>query len=143
MKTKVLNAALPLLLIVLASSLLHANSLKSNRLTKYPGPGALEFSISIPQSLQSQIVRQDFENESIFNFKNEKGKPAFLFSITKVTSEQWMQIHQQVNYYKILENKDGYITFVQITDQSRIKGDNAGFQQALQQVNSMIESIQL
>jgi len=140
MKTKVLNAAFSLLLIILCSPLLKANSAKSFH---FPGPGALQFTISIPQSLQAQIVRQDFENESIFNFKNEKGKPAFLFSVTKVSSDQWLQIHQQVSYYKILQNKDGYITFVQITDQSKIKGDNAGFQQALQQMNSMIESIQL
>lgn len=104
----------------------------------------LNLTVTIPDALQSQITRQDFENESIFSFKNGNNEPAFLFSITKVTDRQWATVKGQIKKYLIIENKDGFITFVQRTDQPKIKGSaNAQYHQVLQQVDAMITTIQL
>jgi hypothetical protein len=64
--------------------------------------------------------------------------------ITKVSYEQWEQLKGQLKDYKILENKDDFITFMQKTDVTKIKGAaNAQYQQVMQQVDGMIATIQL
>jgi len=106
-------------------------------------PPHLNLSITIPDGLQSQIVRQDFENEAIFSLK-DGNTPAFLFSITKVSYEQWEQLKSQIKDYTILENKDGFITFIQKTDVKKIKGAaDSQYQQVMLQVDGMIGTIQL
>jgi len=106
-------------------------------------PPHLNLSIIIPDALQSQIVRQDFENEAIFSLKNGDNT-TFLFSITKVTGDQWMQLKDQVKDYTIIENKDGFITFVQKTEVKKIKGTaDAQYQQTMPQVDGMIATIHL
>src|SRR6266480_2896686 len=52
-------------------------------------PPHLNVSVTIPEAWQSQIVRQDFENESVFSLKNGNNAPAFLFSVTRITGDQW------------------------------------------------------
>ena len=104
----------------------------------------LSLKISLPQSWQSVVEKQDFGNEVLFNFKNGNAKPVFLFSITKVSGDQWIALQGQVRGATILENKDGYITFLQMTNQSKIKGaDNDLFQQVVEQLNAVISSIQI
>ena len=107
-------------------------------------PPHLSLSISIPDVLQSQIVRQDFENESIFSLKDGNGSPAFLFSVTRVTGDQWMQLKDQLKDYTIIENKDEYITFVQKTDVKKLKGAaNDEYQSVMPQVDGIIATIHL
>jgi hypothetical protein len=107
-------------------------------------PPHLTLSISIPAAWQSQIVRQDFENESIFSLKTDEKTPAFLFSVTKVTDEQWMTIKNQVKNYSIIENKDGFITFIEKTDAQKIKGNgDMQYQQVLPQIDGIISTIHL
>ena len=102
----------------------------------------LNVSISIPVAIQSQIIRQDFENETIFSFMNEDDVPVFLFSINKVTGAQWMQLKDQVKHYTIIENKDEVITFVQRTDVKTIKGPaNYQYQNMMVQVDGMVASL--
>ena len=107
-------------------------------------PSSLNFSIAIPESLQSQIVRQDYENESIFSMNTGGKKTAFLFSVTKVTTDQWNTIKEQIGTYTILENKDGYITFLQKTKEKSIRGSgDAQYQQMLHQLDGIIATIHL
>lgn len=102
----------------------------------------LLFSISIPESWQSSIVRQDFENQSIFSLKNGSDKPVFLFSVSKATGDQWQMIHNQLKNVTILENKDGYILYVERNTQTHIKGNaDAQYQQILSQLNTILQSI--
>ena len=102
----------------------------------------LNVSINIPAAFQSQIVRQDFENESIFSFRNEDNSTVFLFSISKVTGAQWMQLKDQVKDYTIIENKDEVITFLQRTDVKNVKGPaNDQYQNMMWQVDGMIASL--
>jgi len=143
MKTKFAFAATSLLFLF--TSLISLTSVQAmNRDAIGISPEVLRFSISIPETMKPEIVRQDFENQSIFSFKNESGKAAFLFSVNQVTAQQWISIKEDVKNYTILENKDGLITFVQKTDQSSIKGkNNVEYQQVLQQLDPIIASIKL
>ena len=144
MKTNVIYAASMLLVILFTSLLSQASTQHSNRSITGTPTSQLQFSLSIPEAMQSQIIRQDFENQSIFSFKNEGGKNAFLFSLNKVTTEQWMTIKSNVKNYTILENKDGFISFIEKTDQANIKGkNNAAYQQVYGQLDAIISSIKM
>ena len=106
-------------------------------------PDPMIFSVSIPADLQSSLVRQDFENESIFSFKNGNDAPLFLFSVTRVTDSQWLTLSQQVKNATVIKNDEGYIYFIQKTDQVKIKGTaNTEYQRALNQLDLLIAGIQ-
>jgi hypothetical protein len=142
MKNKIQNSVRVLIILFAASFSVNAKA------PFLPGPTGnsvathLNISMTIPDALQSQIVRQDFENESIFSLKNGNNPPVFLFSVTKVTGHQWMQIKDQVKDYTILENKDELITFVQRTDMRKINAaTNNQFQILMPQVDGMIAGL--
>jgi len=144
MKTNFAYAAPMLVLLLFASLISQGNAQMSTHSIDGTPTSQLQFSVSIPEAMQPEIVRQDFENQSIFSFKNEGGKTAFLFSLNKVTADQWVAIKSNVKNYTILENKDGYITFVEKTDQPSIKGkNNASYQQVYGQMDAIISSIKL
>src|SRR5215471_12672469 len=84
--------------------------------------GKLSFAISIPDSWQSFLQRSDYGNETVFNFITPDDDPVFLFSVTKVTDEQWNQLQATIQNYEIISNENGYITFVQRTPLTNIKG---------------------
>jgi hypothetical protein len=143
MKTKFAFAA-TLLLFLFTSLTSVTNTQAMNRAVSGLAPEVLRFSISIPETIQPEIVRQDFENQSIFSFKNESGKTAFLFSVNQVTDQQWLAIKENMKNYTILENKDGLITFIQKTEQASIKGkSNSDYQLILQQLDAIIASVKL
>ena len=106
-------------------------------------PPHLSMSVNIPDALQQQIARQDFENEAIFSFKNGKDA-SFLFSVTKVSSDQWLQLKDQLKNYTVIENSGDYITFVQKTDVKKLKGSaDAQYQQVMLQLDGIISTIHL
>lgn len=131
-------------MLLLLNIILYCNvAAAKDQLSDSQEPPKLNCAVNIPGCLKSHIIRQDFENESIFSLDNGN-KPAFLFSVTKVSGEQWITLKGQLNEYSIIENRDGFITFVQKTNVSGLKGDHASeYQDALQQVDGMIRSIQL
>ena len=107
-------------------------------------PSYQNISLTIPDALQSQIVRQDFENESIFSLKDGNNSPVFLFSVTQVTGHQWMQIKDQLKHYTIIENIDELITFVQKTDVTKFKTTaNEIYKSLTPQVDGMIATVHL
>lgn len=143
MKNLFLNSARALLFLIISFTAVNAQAAPPHP-SDSNVPPHLNLSVTIPEAWQSQIVRQDFENESVFSLKNENNAPVFLFSVTRVTGDQWMIVKDQVGSYTILENKDNYITFVQKTDVRKIKGTaDAEYQQVLQQVDGMIATIHL
>ena len=100
------------------------------------------FSISLPTDLQPSVVRQDFENESIFSFKNGN-TTAFLFSVTRVTGQQWLTLSHQVKNAMVVRNDGDYVYFVQKTDQIKIKGSaNDEYLRALNELDAIIAGIQ-
>jgi len=144
MKTNVALAATLLLFSLFGSLTTQATTHKSVFAISKSTTAILQFSISIPEAMQSEITRTDYENQSIFSFKNEGGKSAFLFSVNKVTAEQWMSIKSDVKNYTILQNQNGYITFIEKTQQASIKGkSNAAYQQVYQQLDAIISSIKM
>ena len=144
MKNLFLISARALLISLVTLTSINAQAAMPPHLSDGNVPPHLSLSVTIPETWQSQIVRQDFENESVFSLKNGNNTPVFLFSVTKVTGDQWMTVKDQVKDYAIIENKDNFITFVQKTDVRKIKGTaDAQYQQALQQVDGMIATIHL
>jgi len=144
MKNKIQNSVCVLMFLIAASFSVNAKA------PLLPNPAGnsvathLNISITVPDALQSQIVRQDFENESIFSLKDGNNPPVFLFSVTKVTGHQWMQIKDQVKDYTILENKGELITFVQRTDVRKINSStSAQFQILMPQVDQIISTVRL
>jgi hypothetical protein len=102
------------------------------------------FVVTIPASFQSQIIREDYDNQSIFSLKTESKTSVFLFSVTRVTGDQWMKIKDQVKNHTIVENKNGYITFAEKTTTREIKGTgNTRYQEVLREMDNMISSIQV
>ena len=144
MKNLFLNSAKALLILLVTLTAVNAQAAIPPRPSDSNVPPHLNLSVTIPDAWQSQIVRQDFENESVFSFKNGDNAPAFLFSVTRVTGDQWMTVKDQIKDYTILENKDNFITFVQKSDVWKIKGTaNAQYQQVMHQVDGIISTIHL
>src|SRR6185295_18381861 len=99
---------------------------------------------TIPANWETQLVRVDYENESIFSLKTGSGAPAFLFSVTKVTDAQWWEVKDQLKKYTIVENKDGFITFVQKTDLKKMKElPDVQYRQVLGSLDVVVGSIRL
>jgi len=144
MKNVFLKSARALLFSLVTITAIHAQAALPPHPSDSNVPPHLNLSVTIPAAWQSQIVRQDFENESVCSLKNGNNTPVFLFSVTRVTGDQWMTIKDQMKNYTIIENKDNFITFVQKTDVRKIKGTgDAQYQQVLQQVDGMIATIRL
>ena len=142
MKNAIQKSACALMFLLAVSISVTAQPLLGSEGTSRIHLSNVNISISIPVAFQSQIVRQDFENESIFSFRNEDNSPVYLFSISKVTGAQWMQLKDQVKDYTIIENKDEVITFAQRTDVTKIKSPaNDQYQSMIAQVNGMIASL--
>jgi hypothetical protein len=143
MKSTFLKSAGTFMLSLLTFTVFHAQAATMARPSGDKAP-PLNLSVNIPATWQSQIVRVDYENESIFSLKAGDKAPAFLFSVTKVSGDQWMTIKEQIKGYSILENKDGYITFLQKTDAKKIKGAaDAQYQEVLGQLDAIVGSIQV
>ena|SRR6185295_16284565 len=144
MKNLFLNSARVLLIWIVTITAINAQAAILPHSSDSSVPPHLNLTVVIPEAWQSQIAREDFENESVFSLKNGNNTPVFLFSVTRVTGDQWMTIKDQMKNYTIIENKDNFITFVQKTDVRKIKGTgDAQYQQVLQQVDGMIATIRL
>jgi hypothetical protein len=142
MKTAIKNSVRALIFSLVTATFVNAQA-AIPRPSDNNVPPHLNLSITIPDALQSQIVRQDFENEAIFSLKNGNAS-SFLFSVTKVSYDQWEQLKNQLKDYTVLENKDGFITYTQKTDVKKIKGTaDVQYQQAMQQVDGIISTIKL
>src|SRR5271154_5144437 len=72
-----------------------------------PDSGKLSFAVTIPDSWQSFIERTDYGNETIFSFIAPDDDPVFLFSVTKVSDDQWEQLQGQLHNYDVIQNENG------------------------------------
>ena len=125
---------------LLAFFVLSNTSLKAD--PNHPDP--IMFSIIIPDGWQSYIVRQDYENQTIFSLRNGNESPVFLFSVSKVTYKQWLAVHRQLSNVMVAENKDGYVVYIEKTTEAKIKGAAAvQYQQLLPQLSNIIQSIEV
>ena len=142
MKNTIQKSVYVLMLSLAVSISVNARPLPGLEFTSRIFLSNLNLSVNVPAALQSQIVRQDFENESIFSFKNEDNSTVFLFSISKVSGAQWLQLKNQVENYTIVENKDEVITFVQRTELKTLKGPAKDkCRSMMAQVDGMIASV--
>jgi hypothetical protein len=104
--------------------------------------GKLSFAVAIPDSWNSFVQRTDYGNQTIFSFATPDDDPVFLFSVTKVTDEQWNQLQGQLEHYDVIKNENGYITYVQRTALTDIKGvDDHQFHSMSLMLDAVINSI--
>jgi len=130
-----------LTIAMMAIILFQSGASAHNRMVQ---PNPFPVYVTIPEAWKSMIARQDYENESIFSFKTGNEKSVFLFSVTKVTDEQWFTLKSQLTDATVIANENGYIIFVQKTAQQKIKGaSNDQYQQVLLELDNMIKSIKI
>ena len=104
----------------------------------------VQFSISIPASLNSSIEREETETAVNFNFKKADGTTSFLFSVNKISTDDWMNVKAQIANAKVLDNKNGMIYFLMVTDKQKVKGaDNEKYSQVMNGLNDLIASIKI
>ena len=104
----------------------------------------VQFSISIPEPLNSSIEREETETAVNFNFKKADGTTSFLFSVNKISSDDWMNVKAQLANAKVLDNKNGKIYFLMVTDKQKVKGaDNEKYSQVMNGLNDLIASIKI
>jgi hypothetical protein len=108
------------------------------------GADPMIFSVNVPEEWSATVVREDFENQSIFNFKGGSSQPVFLFSVARITEAQWLQLHGQLKNAQVLQNEGGFVYYIQKTEVSHIKGSaNAEYQRVIAQLDQVIRTVQL
>lgn len=104
----------------------------------------VQFSIAIPETLSTSIVREETETAVNFNFKKEDGTTSFLFSVNKIAAADWMNLQSQIANAKVLDNKNGMIYFLMVTEKQKMKGaDSEKYNQVMQNMNAFIASIKI
>ncbi|MEO6167653.1 MAG: hypothetical protein ABIO46_07070 [Chitinophagales bacterium] len=143
--TRLLSIAILILLITFnfmnAQSKSSVNSI-AEIVSQLPEPASVQFIISIPAEYSSTIIRENVENGSYFWFKKSDGSKQFLFQVNKISEGQWIGIKGQLNNPVILDHKNGSVYYVQVTDKSRIKGNDAVlYEQVYGRIRQMIGTI--
>ncbi len=104
----------------------------------------VQFSIAIPEALGISIVREETETAVNFNFKKADGTNSFLFSVNKMAATDWLNLQSQLVNAKVLDNKNGIIYFLMVTDKQKMKGaDCEKYSSVMQNLNALIASIKI
>ena len=135
-----LSSLFLLFTVLIFSSQVNANSFVKPVVTS----STVQFSITIPESFSSSIIREETETVVNFNFKKADGTTSFLFSVNKIATADWMNVQAQLVNAKVLDNKNGMIYFLMVTDKQKMKGaDSEKYNQVMQNMNSLIASIKI
>lgn len=105
---------------------------------------SLQFSISIPQEWSSNIVRAETENAVTFNFKKTDGTTVFLLSVNKLSADDFLNVKDDLQNVKVIEQKNGLVYFAMETSKNSIKGsDSANFAKVFSHLDEMLNSIKI
>jgi len=105
-------------------------------------PGVGQYTVSIPASIESRLVNEAAENTVIYKFKKADGSLQFLFSINKVSYEQWTLVRSQIPEAKLLGQKDGTIYYAELTTRKSMKdADKQAYAEAVGQLDAIVQSI--
>lgn len=144
MKNKILLSASATLIILVAMFFSSVVSAKSFSTMPVFTNSTVQFSISIPDQFSSFIVREENENTVNFSFKDKAGKTAFLFSVNKISVNDWFTLKEQLSNYQVLENRNGVIYFVLTTSQQKIRSaDGDSYSQVVTHLGDWISSIKI
>jgi hypothetical protein len=103
---------------------------------------AVGFLISIPDELQSRVVRENGTDAVRYHFLKADGGTIFLFQVSKISEYQWLQIKNQLDRPLILEHQNGFIYYAIVSRQYRLKGvDRAEYEKVHNQVYAIVNSI--
>ena len=144
MLNKFFKSAIHSLILLFVALVSPNNSIASSIVNPFVTNVTVQFSISIPETLNSAIVREETETAVNFNFKKADGTTSFLFSVNKIPANDWMKVQAQLSDAKVLDNKAGMIYFLMITDKQKMKGaDSEKYSQVMNSLNDLISSIKI
>ena len=105
---------------------------------------ALNLTINMPDAWQGKVKVTETDQSVSFSYTNTGGSPIFLYSVTKVNEQTWLNIKDQLQNVHVVANKNGVVYFVQLTDKTSIKGANAAeFKTIVDQLNDVMHSVQI
>ncbi len=85
----------------------------------------LNVDISMPGDWRDKVSTKEDNQSVTVSYNNPGGQPVFLYSLTKIAEQAWMNIKDGLSETHVVAHKDGQIYFVQLTDKTSIKGANA------------------
>ena len=105
-------------------------------------PGIGSYTIAVPDEVESHIVKEEADNAVYYKFKKADGSTAFLFSIQRVSYEQWSVVREQLHNIKLLGQHDNRIYFAQRTERTSMRGpDKEQYDMVMNQLDEIIKSI--
>jgi len=139
MKTKKLTLLVALLIGFLCS--VRAGSMGDSGNYVYTNQN-LHVQITMPADWQEKMKVTETDQVITFSYINPGGQPVFLYSVTKISEQNWMAIKDQLTNVHIVAEKDGTVYFVELTDKTSIKSANAKeFKAIVDQLDEIWHSI--
>lgn len=102
----------------------------------------LNFQLTISIELKTKLIIEETENSVIFKYDNPNYQnDVYLFSINKVNEKIWMQVQENIYNGVVLNNKDGFITYSEITRENTLRGKNKDeFEKLLGSINEIVKT---
>jgi hypothetical protein len=104
----------------------------------------LNVQITMPGEWQDKVRAIETDQSVTFSYTNPGGQPVFLYSITKIPEQTWMNIKEQLINVHVITEKNGTVYFVETTDKTSIKGNNAKeFKSIVNHLGDILHNIQV
>jgi hypothetical protein len=84
----------------------------------------LDVNIYMPDDWKDKVTTKEDDRSITVSYNNAGGQPVFLYSVTKIAEQMWLNIKDGLSDAHIVAHKDGNVYFVQLTDKTSIKGAN-------------------
>jgi hypothetical protein len=105
---------------------------------------SVHFTITIPDQWNNSIVQEATDDATYFKFKKSDGTKEFLFSICKISAQQWLAIKDQLTNVKMIDRKGDTIYYAQYSDKEKIKGaGNEEYAKIYSHLNEIISSVKI
>jgi len=142
---KILAGAAIIALMATLSLVFSARVAKaSDEVLFYQAGNDVRFTIEIPEQWNNYIVQESSGDGINFKFKKADGSKEFLFSINKISDQQWIVIKEQLGNAKLLAHKGTIIYYSQVTDKAKVKGTgNEEYAKIYSHLDDIIKSIKI
>jgi hypothetical protein len=93
---------------------------------------------------QSKAKIDETSQSVTFDYTNPGSQQVFLYSITKISEQSWLNIKDQMQNVHVVADKGGMVYFVELTDKASIKGPNAKeYKDIVEHLDDIPHSVQL
>jgi hypothetical protein len=104
----------------------------------------LNVNINMPDDWRNKIITKEDDRAITVLYNNQGGQPVFLYSVTKIAEQMWLNIKDGLSDVHIVAHKNGEIYFVQLTDKTSIKGANSKeFKAMVANLNDVLANIRV